>query len=49
MSNITEIEKEYDLEILKLLELKEQEYKKLKNIRLKIEKDMPSNPQPLSS
>ena len=38
MSGIGEIKKEYDLEILKLLELEEQEYDKLKEIRLKIEK-----------
>ena len=38
MSSIREIEKEYDLEILKLLELEEEEYDKLKKIRLKIEK-----------
>ena len=38
MSSIREIEKENDLEILKLLELEEQEYDKLKKIRLKIEK-----------
>ena len=38
MSSIREIEEEYDLEILRLFELEEQEYDKLKKIRLKIEK-----------
>ena len=33
-----EIEEKYDLEILKLLELEKKEYKKLKRIRLRIEK-----------
>ena len=36
MSSTGEIEKEYYLEILKLLEIEEQEYDKLKEIRLKI-------------
>ena len=38
MSSIEEIEKEYDIEILRFLELEEQEYDKLKEIRLEIEK-----------
>ena len=38
MSSIEEIEKEYDIEITRLLELEEQEYDKLKEIRLEIEK-----------
>ena len=38
MLSIRETEKEYDLEILKLLEIEEQEYGKLKKIRLKMEK-----------
>ena len=38
MSSIEEIEKEYDIEITRLLELEEQEYDKLKGIRLEIEK-----------
>ena len=38
MSSIREIEEEYDLEILRLFELEEQGYDKLKKIRLKIEK-----------
>ena len=38
MSSIGEIEKEYYLEILKLLKIEEQEYDKLKEIRLKIGK-----------
>ena len=37
MSRIREIVKEYDLELLKQLELEEQEYDKLKKMRLKIE------------
>ena len=38
MPSLKEIEEEYGLEILKLLELEKKEYKKLKNIRLRIEK-----------
>ena len=38
MSSLKEIEEEYDLKILKLLELELQERSKLKKIRLKIEK-----------
>ena len=38
MSSLKKIEEECDLEILKLLELELQEYDKLKEIRLKIEK-----------
>ena len=38
MSSLKEIEEEYDLEILKLLELEDQEYDKLKKIRVKMGK-----------
>ena len=38
MSRIREMEKEYDIEILKLLELELQECGKLKKIRLKMKK-----------
>ena len=38
ISSIEEIEKEYDIEILIFLELEEQEYDKLKEIRLEIKK-----------
>ena len=38
MSSLKKIEEECDLEILELLELELQEYDKLKEIRLKIEK-----------
>ena len=38
MSGIRETENEYDLEIVRVLELGQQEYDKLKKIRLEIEK-----------
>ena len=38
MPSLKEIEEEYDLEILKLLELEKKEYKKLNKIRLRTEK-----------
>ena len=38
MSTIREVEEEYDLKILRLLELELQECRKLKKIRLEIEK-----------
>ena len=38
MSSLKKIEEECDLEILEILELELQEYDKLKEIRLKIEK-----------
>ena len=39
MSSIREIEEKYDLKILRLFELEVQEYDKLKQIRLKTQKN----------